>query len=49
MKKEPMAEAAESLLAATGWLPPLLRTPGQATPQAAAEGEAGSSLPDAAD
>lgn len=27
MKKQPMAEAAEQLLAGTGWLPPLLRTP----------------------
>lgn len=27
MKKNEMAEAAEQLLAATGWLPPLLRTP----------------------
>ncbi len=26
MKKQPMAEAAEQLLAATGWLPPLMRT-----------------------
>jgi ParB family chromosome partitioning protein len=26
MKKQPMAEAAEQLLAGTGWLPPLLRT-----------------------
>ncbi|MPZ37156.1 MAG: chromosome partitioning protein ParB [Rhizobiales bacterium] len=26
MKKQPMAEAAEQLLAVTGWLPPLLRT-----------------------
>lgn len=26
MKKQPMAEAAEQLVAATGWLPPLLRT-----------------------
>lgn len=26
MKKQPMAEAAERLLAGTGWLPPLLRT-----------------------
>jgi len=27
MKKQDMAEAAEQLLAATGWLPPLMRTP----------------------
>ena len=27
MKKQPMAEAAEQLLAGTGWLPALLRTP----------------------
>ncbi|CAM5417902.1 chromosome-partitioning protein ParB OS=Afipia felis OX=1035 GN=parB_1 PE=4 SV=1 [Afipia felis] len=33
MKKPPMAEAAEQLLAGTGWLPPLMRT----TPVAAAE------------
>jgi ParB family chromosome partitioning protein len=26
MKKQPMAEAAEQLLAGTGWLPPLMRT-----------------------
>jgi ParB family chromosome partitioning protein len=26
MKKQPMAEAAEQLLAGTGWLPPILRT-----------------------
>jgi ParB family chromosome partitioning protein len=26
MKKQPMAEAAEQLLAGTGWLPTLLRT-----------------------
>ena len=26
MKKQEMAEAAEQLLAGTGWLPPLLRT-----------------------
>ena len=29
LKKQPMAEAAEQLLAGTGWLPPLLRTGGQ--------------------
>ncbi len=33
MKKQPMAEAAEQLLAGTGWLPPLMRT----TPVAEAE------------
>lgn len=27
LKKQPMAEAAEQLLAGTGWLPPLMRTP----------------------
>jgi ParB family chromosome partitioning protein len=27
MKKQPMAEAAEQLLAGTGWLPSLMRTP----------------------
>ena len=27
MKKQDMAEAAEQLLAATGWLPALMRTP----------------------
>ena len=26
MKKQPMAETAEQLLAGTGWLPPLMRT-----------------------
>jgi ParB family chromosome partitioning protein len=36
MKKVEMAEAAEQLLAATGWLPPLLRTPG-ARPEKAAD------------
>jgi ParB family chromosome partitioning protein len=30
MKKQPMAEAAEQLLAGTGWLPPLLRTEAEA-------------------
>jgi ParB family transcriptional regulator, chromosome partitioning protein len=40
MKKQPMAEAAEQLLAGTGWLPALLRTPEPAllaTAQAEAE------------
>ncbi|GAA4106934.1 ParB/RepB/Spo0J family partition protein [Aminobacter aganoensis] len=40
MKKQPMAEAAEQLLAGTGWLPPLLRTERPAwldAPQAGAE------------
>lgn len=32
MKKQPMAEAAEQLLAGTGWLPDLLRTPELAEP-----------------
>lgn len=31
MKKQPMADAAEQLLAATGWLPVMLRTPGVST------------------
>ena len=31
MKKQPMAEAAEQLLAGTGWLPVLLRTPAPAS------------------
>jgi len=34
MKKQPMAEAAEQLLAGTGWLPALLRTPATADTQA---------------
>ncbi len=39
LKKQPMAEAAETLLAGTGWLPPLLRTPDldQVASEAAAE------------
>ncbi|MBS0222351.1 MAG: ParB N-terminal domain-containing protein [Proteobacteria bacterium] len=32
MKKQPMAEAAEQLLAGTGWLPALLRTPDSVSP-----------------
>jgi ParB family transcriptional regulator, chromosome partitioning protein len=45
MKKQGMAEAAEQLLAATGWLPVLMRTPRAAqgsieTPQADAVTEA---------
>jgi ParB family chromosome partitioning protein len=42
MKRQPMAEAAEQLLAGTGWLPPLLRTEKPAwldAPQAEAEAE----------
>jgi len=35
MKKQPMAEAAEQLLAGTGWLPPLMRTAPQPDPVAA--------------
>lgn len=34
MKKQDMAEAAEQLLAATGWLPALMRTPGAAQERA---------------
>lgn len=34
MKKQAMAEAAEQLLAATGWLPALMRTPGAAQERA---------------
>ncbi|HRD45109.1 MAG TPA: chromosome partitioning protein ParB, partial [Caulobacter sp.] len=37
MKKADMAEAAETLLAGKGWLPPLLRT--AALPEMAAEAE----------
>jgi ParB family transcriptional regulator, chromosome partitioning protein len=45
MKKQDMAEAAEQLLAATGWLPGLMRTPRAVqgpveTPQADAATEA---------
>jgi ParB family chromosome partitioning protein len=49
LKKQPMAEAAEQLLAGTGWLPPLMRTalaapqadsgPGADCPVAADDGE----------
>ena len=41
MKKQGMAEAAEQLLAATGWLPALMRTP------RAAQGSTKSPQPDA--
>ncbi|MES2035214.1 MAG: ParB N-terminal domain-containing protein [Pseudomonadota bacterium] len=47
LKKGPMAEAAEGLIAGTGWLPPLLRTgvtltaQGEAAPEETADGEAG--------
>ena len=41
MKKQYMAEAAEQLLAATGWLPALMRTP------RAAQGSTESPQPDA--
>jgi ParB family chromosome partitioning protein len=34
MKKQDMAEAAEQLLVATGWLPALMRTPGAAQERA---------------
>ena len=42
MKKQPMAESAEQLVAGTGWLPPVLRTvepslPGLAEPEVAIE------------
>jgi ParB family transcriptional regulator, chromosome partitioning protein len=37
LKKQAMTEAAEKLLAGTGWLPALLRTP---EPEAPTEGEA---------
>lgn len=53
MKKQPMAEAAEQLVAGTGWLPPILRTsePAWLTEQAAEpdavpEGDAPGPLPD---
>jgi ParB family transcriptional regulator, chromosome partitioning protein len=42
MKKQDMAEAAEQLLAATGWLPVLMRTP------RAVQGPIGTPQPDAA-
>jgi ParB family chromosome partitioning protein len=54
LKKQPMAEAAEQLLAGTGWLPPLMRT----APAAEAEGasvedigapEGGEGFPEAAE
>ncbi|MEJ6782163.1 ParB N-terminal domain-containing protein [Aminobacter sp. Piv2-1] len=49
MKKQPMAEAAEQLLAGTGWLPSLLRTEQPAwldAPQAEAEVPADPDAPD---
>jgi ParB family chromosome partitioning protein len=52
MKKQPMAEAAEQLLAGTGWLPPLMRTAQPATlpaPQADPEPVAAADGPVAAD
>ncbi len=41
MKKQYMAEAAEQLLAATGWLPALMRTPRAAPGRAASAPTAG--------
>ncbi|WP_119390747.1 ParB/RepB/Spo0J family partition protein [Taklimakanibacter lacteus] len=52
MKKQPMAEAAEQLLAGTGWLPPQMRTAqpaGLDAPQADAEPVAAADVPVAAD
>jgi ParB family chromosome partitioning protein len=58
MKKQPMAEAAEQLLAGTGWLPPLMRTarpewldsypsaPPLPEPEPAPQDEAGPETPD---
>jgi ParB family transcriptional regulator, chromosome partitioning protein len=53
IKKQPMAEAAEQLVAGTGWLPTILRTSEPAwlteqaaEPDAAPEGEATGALPD---
>jgi ParB family chromosome partitioning protein len=53
MKKQPMAEAAEQLVAGTGWLPAILRTSEPAwlteqaaEPDAAPEGDATGPLPD---
>jgi ParB family chromosome partitioning protein len=37
MKKQPMAEAAEQLVAGSGWLPPLLRTPKPSSEEAVQE------------
>ena len=41
LKKPDMAEEAERLLAGTGWLPPLLRTPGLEGSAPAGDGGAG--------
>ncbi|WP_454918454.1 ParB/RepB/Spo0J family partition protein [Xanthobacter sediminis] len=51
MKKQPMAEAAEQLLAATGWLPPLMRTPdpAPAIAEASEQTEAGEACHQAAE
>ncbi len=52
VKKQPMAEAAEQLLAGTGWLPPLMRTTqpaGMDAPQVDAELVAAADAPVAAD
>ncbi|GAB1714976.1 MAG: DNA-binding protein [Nitrobacter sp.] len=52
MKKQPMAEAAEQLLAETGWLPPLLRTAQPAwsdEPQADVDARMDVAEPEAAD
>ncbi|MFI0849014.1 ParB/RepB/Spo0J family partition protein [Mesorhizobium sp. IMUNJ 23232] len=53
IKKQPMAEAAEQLVAGTGWLPAILRTSEpawlteqSAEPDAAAEGDATGPVPD---
>ncbi|KXF79405.1 chromosome partitioning protein ParB [Paramesorhizobium deserti] len=50
MKKQEMAEAAEQLLAGTGWLPPLLRTEPSAgldVPQVEAEADTVATVPEA--
>ncbi|AYM82184.1 ParB-like nuclease [Agrobacterium tumefaciens str. Cherry 2E-2-2] len=52
MKKQEMAEAAEQLLAGTGWLPPLLRTERPAwldAPQAEADADAVAEAPEVAE
>ncbi len=52
LKKQPMAKAAEQLLAGIGWLPPLMRTAqpaALAAPQADAESVAAADAPVAAD
>jgi ParB family chromosome partitioning protein len=50
MKKQPMAEAAEQLLAGTGWLPPLLRTePPVDAEREAADPDATADMPEAPD